>query len=128
PAQGTTESVNVHHEASLGRGGFGGDLIPTADLGGRQVDGGTLTAPNRHEVTLGPYPGTSWNPVPVLEATHDSVGLHGEPSGGYAGSVQRATATDPTLSALQDDLTGEYLGEGTYVSRSQVVTVGRGPA
>src|SRR5699024_5305030 len=60
PAQGTTESVNVNHEASLGRGGFGGDLIPTTDLGGLQVDGGTLSAPNRHEVTLDPYPGTGW--------------------------------------------------------------------
>ena len=128
PAQGTTESVNVNHEASLGRGGFGGDLIPTTDLGGLQVDGGTLSAPNRHEVTLDPYPGTGWDPVPVLEENHDSVGLSGEPSGGYAGSVQRATGTDPTLSALQDDLTGVYLGDGTYVSRSQVVTVGRGPA
>src|SRR5699024_9899795 len=82
PAQGTTESVNVNHEASLGRGGFGGDLIPTTDLGGLQVDGGTLSAPNRHEVTLDPYPGTGWDPVPVLEENHDSVGLSGEPSGG----------------------------------------------
>lgn len=128
PAQGTTESVNVSHEASIGRDGFGGDLITATDLGGRQVDGGTLTAPNRHEVTLDPYPGTQWDPVPVLEENHDSVGPSGEPSGGYAGSVQRATATDPALAALQDDLTGRYLGEGTYVSRSQVVTVGRGPA
>lgn len=128
PAQGTTESVNVNHEASIGRGGFGGDLIAATDLQGLQVDGGTLSAPNRHEVTLDPYPGTGWNPVPVLEANHDSVGPGKDPSGGYAGSVQRATATDPTLSALQDDLTGVYLGEGTYVSRSQVVTVGRGPA
>ncbi|AXK44542.1 WXG100 family type VII secretion target [Brachybacterium saurashtrense] len=128
PAQGTTESINVNHEASIGRGGFGGDLIATTDLQGLQIDGGTLSAPNRHEVTLDPYPGTGWNPVPVLEANHDSVGPGKDPSGGYAGSVQRATASDPTLSALQDDLTGVYLGEGTYVSRSQVVTVGRGPA
>lgn len=126
PAQGTTESVNVNHEASVGFGGFGGDLIAVTDLEGRQVDGGTLSAPNRHEVTLDPYPGTSVNPIPVLEANHNSVGPKGEASGGYAGSVEHAIGTDPTLTALQEDLTGAYLGDGTYVSRTQVVTVGRG--
>jgi hypothetical protein len=128
PAQATTESVNVSHEASLGPGGLGGDLIPATDLQGLQVDGGMLAAPNRHEVTLEAYPGTSWDPMPVLAANHDSVGPDGDPAGGYAGSVGRASDTDPTLSVLQDDLTGVYLGEGTYVARSQVVTVGRGPA
>src|SRR5699024_11645642 len=59
PAQGTTESVNVNHEASLGHGGFGGDLIPATDLGGLQADGGTLTAPNRHEVPLQTCAGTA---------------------------------------------------------------------
>src|SRR5699024_5522085 len=102
---------------------FGGDLIPATDLQGRQVDGGTLSAPNRHEVTLDPYPVTGWNPVPVLEANHDSVGPERDPDGGYAGSVGRATDTEPTLSALQDDLTGRYLGEGTYIAESHVVTV-----
>jgi len=126
PAQATTQSVNVGHEASLGAGGFGGDLIAETDLGGLQVDGGHLTAPNRHEVTLDPYPGTSWNPVPVLERNHDTVGPGHDPGQGYAGSVGRATASDPTLSALQRDLTGRYLGEGTEVLSSQVVTVGRG--
>jgi hypothetical protein len=126
PAQGTTESVNVNHEASLGPSGFGGDLIPATDLQGRQIDGGTLSAPNRHEVALDPYPVTDWNPKPVLEANHDSMGPERDPDGGYAGSVGRATDTDPTLSALQDDLTGRYLGEGTYIAESHVVTVGRG--
>lgn len=126
PAQAGTQSVNVGHEASLGAGGFGGDLIAETDLGGLQVDGGHLTAPNRHEVTLDPYPGTSWNPVPVLERNHDSVGPGHDSDQGYAGSVGRATAGDPTLSALQRDLTGTYLGEGTEVLSSQVVTVGRG--
>lgn len=126
PAQGSTQSVNVNHEFSLGTGGFGGDLIAATDLAGLQVDGGTLAAPNRHEVTLEPYPVTSLNPVPVLEANHDSVGPHHDPSLGYAGSVAQATGSDPTLSALQEDLTGVYLGEGTYVAESQVVTVGRG--
>ena len=126
PAQASTESVTVNHEASLGPSGFGGDLIPATDLQGRQVDGGTLSAPNRHEVTLDPYPVTGWNPVPVLEANHDSVGPERDPDGGYAGSVGRATDTEPTLSALQDDLTGRYLGEGTYIAESHVVTVGRG--
>ena len=126
PAQADTQSVNVGHEASLGAGGFGGDLIAETDLGGLQVDGEHLAAPNRHEVTLGPYPGTSWNPVPVLERNHDTVGPGHDPDQGYAGSVGRATAGDPTLSALQRDLSGRYLGEGTEVLSSQVVTVGRG--
>lgn len=128
PAQATTVSVNVNHETSLGPSGLGGDLIPATDLQGLQIDGGTLSAPNRHEVTLDPYPGTGWDPMPVLAANHDSVGPGRDPDGGYAGSVGRASETDPTLSALQEDLTGVYLGEGTWVARSQVVTVGRGPA
>jgi len=128
PAQGSTLSVNVSHEGGIGLGGISGDLIPTLDLGGAQVDGGTLGAPNRHEVSLPGYPVPSLNPVTILESNHDSVGLQGEADAGYSGSVGRATSTDPTLSALQDDLTGTYLGDGTYVSESHVVTVGRGPA
>ncbi|WP_193104157.1 WXG100 family type VII secretion target [Brachybacterium sp. FME24] len=127
PAQGSTHSVNVNHEVGIDTGGgISGDLIAGLDLGGAQVDGGTLGAPNRHEVALPGYPVASLDPVTVLESNHDSVGLEGGPEGGYAGTVARNTASDPTLAALQNDLTGVYLGDGTYVSRSQVVTVGRG--
>ncbi|ASK66560.1 hypothetical protein CFK39_12925 [Brachybacterium avium] len=126
PAQGSTQSVNVSHEGGIGAGGISGDLIPGLDLGGAQVDGGTLGVPNRHEVSLPGYPVDSLNPVKILESNHDSVGLQGQAEGGYSGSVGRTTATDPTLSALQDDLTGRYLGDGTYVAESHVVSVGRG--
>ncbi|MGP9537777.1 WXG100 family type VII secretion target [Brachybacterium sp. AOP43-C2-M15] len=126
PAQGSTQSVNVNHEGGIGPGGISGDLIPALDLGGAQVDGGTLGAPNRHEVSLPGYPVPSLDPISILESNHDSVGLSGEAEGGYSGSVGRAVATDPTLSALERDLTGEYLGDGTYVAESHVVTVGRG--
>ncbi|ATG52609.1 hypothetical protein CFK38_14545 [Brachybacterium vulturis] len=126
PAQGSTQSVNVSHEAGLGPGGVSGDLIAGLDLGGAQVDGGTLGAPNRHEVSLPGYPVPSLHPVRILESNHDSMGLGGQSDGGYSGSVGRATSTDPTLSALQEELTGTYLGEGTYIAESHVVTVGRG--
>ncbi|MDN5901392.1 MAG: hypothetical protein L0H74_15185, partial [Brachybacterium sp.] len=126
PAQGSTQAVNVSHEGGVGPDGISGDLIPTLDLGGAQVDGGTLEAPTRHEVTLPGYPVPSSDPVAILESNHDSVGLDQEPEGGYSGSIGRATDTDPTLSALQDDLTGVYLGDGTYVTESHVVSVGRG--
>jgi hypothetical protein len=126
PAQGSTHSVNVGHEGGVDAAGISGDLIPMLDLGGAQVDGGSLVAPNRHEVSLPGHPVPSLHPVRILESNHDSVGLQGQAEGGYSGSVGRATATDPTLSALQDDLTGRYLGGGTYVAESQVVTVGRG--
>lgn len=126
PAQGSTQSVNVHHEGGIGADGVSGDLIPGLDLGGAQVDGGTLESPNRHEVSLPGYPVRSANPVTILESNHDSVGLDGGVDGGYAGSVGRATGGDPTLSSLQDDLTGQYLGDGTCVGESHVVTVGRG--
>ena len=126
PAQGSTESVNVGHAGGIGGGGISGDLIPALDLGGMQVDAGSLAAPNRHEVTLPGYPVPSLDPVTILESNHDSVGPQGEADGGYAGSVGRAAQTDPTLRALQEDLTGQYLGDGTRISESHVVTVGRG--
>lgn len=126
PAQLSTQSVNVNHESTIGTGGASGDLIAALDLNGAQVDGGTLVAENRHEVSLPGYPVSSLHPVTVLESNHDSMSPGGGAEGGYSGSVGRATASDPTLSALQEDLTGRYLGEGTYVAQSQVVTVGRG--
>ncbi|GAA4530592.1 hypothetical protein GCM10023160_31830 [Brachybacterium paraconglomeratum] len=127
-AQGSTQSVNVSHAGGIDAGGISGDLIPALDLGGAQVDGGTLGSSHRHEVSLPGYPVLSLNPVTILESNHDSVGLQGQADAGYSGSVGRATATDPTLSALQEDLTGTYLGDGTYIAESQVVTVGRGEA
>lgn len=126
PAQLSTQSVNVNHETAIGSGGSSGDLIAALDLNGAQVDGGTLGAPNRHEVSLPGYPVPSLHPVTVLESNHDSMSPNGGADGGYSGSVGRAAATDPTLAALQEDLTGVYLGDGTYVAQSQVVTVGRG--
>ncbi|MGP5624270.1 WXG100 family type VII secretion target [Brachybacterium alimentarium] len=128
PAQASTQSVNVNHEAAVGTGGFSGDLIAAADLAGAQPGGTHLSAPTRHEVTLAPSPGADVDLIAVLESEHNSVGPGHDPTGGYAGSVARATAGDPTLSALEDDLTGTYLGEGTYVSRSEVVNLGRGAA
>lgn len=126
PAQESTLSVNVSHAPSIGLDGLGGDIVPAADLGGLQVDGRRLTAPNRQEVVLDAYPGSGWDPVPVLVENHDALGRGGDPAGGYAGSVQRAAATDPTLSSLQHDLAGTYLGDDVRMVRSTVVTVGRG--
>lgn len=127
PAQGSTESVNVSHEGGLHPGpSVSGDPIPGLDLGGAQVDGGSLGAPNRHEVSLPGYPTPISDPMGLMNANHDSTGPNGDPDGGYAGTVARNTATDPTLSALQDDLSGVYLGDDTYVARSTVVEVGRG--
>ncbi|MGO1284372.1 MAG: WXG100 family type VII secretion target [Brachybacterium sp.] len=126
PSQLSTQSVNVNHENTIGPGGSSGDLIAALDLNGVQIDGGILEAPNRHEVSLPGYPVPSLHPVTVLESNHDSTSPDGGADGGYSGSVGRATATDPTLAALQEDLTGVYLGDGTYVAQTQVVTVGRG--
>ena len=128
PAQATTLSVNAHHGAGISADGVSGDLIAGLDLGGAQVDGGTLESPNRLEVPLPGYPVPSLHPLRVLEANHDSMGADGRADAGYSGSIDRAVSTDPTLSALQEELTGSYLGEGTQVASSHVVTVGRGEA
>lgn len=124
PAQGSTEVVNVTHGPLTVQGGqASGDPIADLDLQGARPAGGPLQAPNVHEVVL---PGIS-APVgmPWLEANHDSVGQGNDPSGGYAGTVAQNAATDPTLAALQADTTGVYLGQGTVVTESSVVTVGR---
>lgn len=125
PAQESTESVTVNHGTEVGPDGISGDGIAALDLQGLQPGGTYLNAPNRHEVTLPGYPVDSTDPVAVLESNHDSVGPNGDPDGGYSGSLARHAAEDPTLSALRHDLSGEYLGDGTYVSASHVVTVGR---
>lgn len=125
PAQGGTEVVNVTHgPASLGWPNSSGDHIAHSDLQGSQIGGGTLQAPNLHEVVLpgtsAPTSGAEW-----LHVNHDSVGPGNSPDGGYAGSVGSSTDGHPVLGPLQDDLTGVYLGEGTYVAESHVVSVGR---
>lgn len=125
PAQGGTEVVNVTHgPASLGWPSSTGDHIAHLDLQGTQIGGGRLQAPNLHEVVLpgtaAPTSGTEW-----LHVNHDSVGPAGEPHLGYAGTVGRSTESHPVLGPLQNDLTGVYLGDGTYVAESHVVTVGR---
>lgn len=125
PAQDGTQSVNVAHQAGLSPGGISGDGISMLDLGGRQVTGGQLSAPNQHEVALPGYPTASLNPKTILENNHDSVGPADEPYLGYSGSLARHTSSDPTLSALQRDLNGAYIGPGTQVTRNTVVTVGR---
>lgn len=126
PAQSSTTSVNVHHEAGIGVTGFRGDLLATTDLEGARPGGTRLGAQGVHEVALAPYPVTGIDLLPVLRANHDSMGPDHDAEGGYSGSLARSTAGDPVLSALQEDLTGVYLGDDTSVSRSLVVTVGRG--
>ncbi|PZP15255.1 MAG: hypothetical protein DI611_09810 [Brachybacterium faecium] len=125
PAQGGTEVVNVTHgPASLGWPSSTGDHIAHLDLQGTQIGGGRLQAPNLHEVVLpgtaAPTSGAEW-----LHVNHDSVGPENSADGGYAGTLGRSTDGHPVLGALQDDLTGVYMGDGTYVSESHVVTVGR---
>lgn len=125
PANSGTEVVNVTHgPAALGWPNSTGDHIAHLDLQGTQVSGGTLQSPNVHEVILPGRPagtqGAEW-----LHVNHDSVGAGGDPNGGYSGSVGSSTQGHPVLGPLQSDLSGVYLGDGTYVSRSHVVTVGR---
>ncbi len=125
PSQSSTEVVNVAHTpVTFGFPTSHGDPIPALDLQGKLVDGSRLGAPNVHDVSLpgteAPVEGMQW-----LWDNHDSVGKNDDPSGGYAGSLARHTSSDPVLSALQNDLQGVYLGDGTYVSRDTVVTVGR---
>lgn len=126
PAQASTEVVDVHHGFAIDEQGISGDLVPALDLGGAQIGGGALSAPNLHEVTLPGYPVSSLDPLEVLAANHDSTGPGDDPSGGYAGSLDRAIGSDPVLTALQEELTGTYLGEGAVLNRSTVVTAGRG--
>lgn len=128
PAQPGTDVVTVSH-GPLGVHSVlaeaTGDPITYADLQGLQVDGGRLRSPTMHEVVL---PGPS-APIgmPWLRENHDSVGVGGRPraEGGYAATLGASTASDPTLRALEHRLTGTYIGPGTRVTSSSVVTVGR---
>lgn len=125
PAQASTEVVNVTHgPVRPGWSEMEGDPIAHGDLQGARPFAAPLQSPDVHEVVL---PGESARiGMPWLEANHDSVGRDHDPDAGYAGTLGRSTATDPTLSALQEDTTGVYLGPGTVVTSSSVVTVGRG--
>jgi hypothetical protein len=133
PSQESTEVVNVAHgpvglDPRLSPGPdleYTGDPIAELDLQGAQVGGGVLGAPNVHEVVL---PGSTQHAGDGIEgvaANHDSYSS-GSPGALYYGSVQAHTDSDPVLSGLRDELDGRYIGEGTYVSRSAVVDVGRG--
>lgn len=137
PSQDSTEVVNVAHgpvglDPRLVTGAspgpdleYTGDPIAELDLQGAQMGGGTLGAPNVHEVVL---PGSTQHAsdgTAGVAANHDSYDS-ASPADLYHGSVQEHTASDPVLSALQRDLDGRYIGEGTYVSRATVVDVGRG--
>lgn len=128
PAQSGTDVVNVTHgpvTIDPVTGEATGDPIAHADVQGLQVDGGRLRSPNVHEVVLsGPSApiGMRW-----LTENHDSVDASGGPraDGGYAATLGATTASDPTLLALERRLTGVYIGPGTEVTSSSVVTVGR---
>ncbi|MFC7374848.1 MULTISPECIES: WXG100 family type VII secretion target [unclassified Brachybacterium] len=151
PAQGSTEVVNVAHgpvgldphgvgEVPVAVGGpigqpvevpvptdvqYTGDPIAQSDLQGAQVGDGSLQAPNVHEVVLEGCPGRVSDGTEPLFGNHDSYDPN-DPAYGYYGSVQAATGADPVLSGLQEDISGSYIGDGTYVAESHVVTVGRG--
>lgn len=137
PSQDSTQVVNVAHgpvglDPHLSPGTshrpdleYTGDPIAELDLQGAQMGGGSLSAPNVHEVML---PGSTQHAsdgVRGIGVNHESF-ESGSPDAFYYGSIQEHTASDPVLSALQGDLDGRYIGEGTYVSRSTVVDVGRG--
>ncbi|WP_058235500.1 WXG100 family type VII secretion target [Devriesea agamarum] len=129
PALADTEIVNVAHQLGdlTSDGSLSGDPIPYLDLQGLRFDGTHLNHPHVHEVELPGYrdaPSSKY-----LVDNHDSIPRDsaGNPEKkGYYRSVEAHTGSDPTLSALQRDLTGRYIGSGTVVTRDSVVTVGRG--
>lgn len=136
PSQDSTEVVNVAHgpvglDPHVVTGGvstdigYTGDPIAQLDLQGAQVGGGSLETPNVHEVVLPGSPGLLSEGTTPLFDNHDSYSAN-DPGYGYYGSVQEGAASGPVLSALQDELSGVYLGDGTEVIDSHVVTVGRG--
>ena len=125
PADPATRVVDVTHgPLSLGATGASGDLVAHLDLQGLQVDGGRLASPQVREVLLDSGE-SAWDAGDWLRRNHDSLGPQGEPDRGYAGTLAHATAEDPVLRGLERELTGAYLGEGTVVTASHVVEVGR---
>lgn len=134
PSQEGTEIVNVTHgPVGLGpqvSGGgevtFTGDPIGQSDLQGSQWGGGSVQSPNVHEVVLPGYETPVSDGIGGIARNHESY-AEGADDYGYHPSVVSATGTDPVLSALQHDLDGAYLGDGTHVASSHVVDVGRRP-
>ncbi|WP_394215518.1 hypothetical protein [Brachybacterium vulturis] len=133
PAQDGTEIVNVTHgpvglDPQLGGDGatFTGDPISQSDLQGAQWGGGTVQSPNVHEVMLPGYEVPVSDGIGGIARNHESF-VEGTDDYGYHPGVVSATGSDPVLAALQSDLTGVYLGDGTYVAESHVVDVGRRP-
>ena len=104
---------------------YAGDPVGHLDLQGLRVDGTVLTAPNVHEVVVPGTAGFISDGRAPLETNHDSYRAD-LPDYGYYPSVVAATQTDPVLAALQRDLDGVYIGPGTEVVETTVVTVGRG--
>lgn len=104
---------------------YTGDPIAHLDLQGAQVSGGTLQAPNVHEVIVDGSPGLVSQGTEPMFDNHDSYDPD-DPGYGYHPDVVAATGTDPVLSALQRDLEGTYIGPGVVVESSTVVSVGRG--
>lgn len=140
PAQGTTQVVNVAHNPvwepvsqvpGLPSPGYApvhiADPVPRLDLDGYRVDGSRVSAPNVQEAWVDAPTQTYGESSQIVNA-HDSV-LHTsqgvDPTGGYYGTLQQNTDSNPVLSGLQTDLEGQYLGDEVTVVSDQVVEVGR---
>ena len=139
PAQASTSTVNVSHSSALEPSLLLrhpatwpaplriADPVPLLDLAGYRVDGSRASSPSVNEVVL-EAPAPALGGASPLENAHESV-LRTEqgvdPTGGYHGSLQAGSGTDPVLAALQEDLEGTYVGDGVTVVEDVVVVVGR---
>ncbi|MFL0458101.1 hypothetical protein ACH0CV_12260 [Brachybacterium paraconglomeratum] len=139
PAQASTSAVNASHSSALEPSLLLrhpatwpaplriADPVPLLDLAGYRVDGSRVSSPAVREVVL-EAPAPALGGASPLENAHESV-LRTEqgvdPSGGYHGSLQAGSGTDPVLAALQEDLEGVYLGDGVTLVGDVVVEVGR---
>ena len=139
PAQASTSTVNVSHSSALEPSLLLrhpatwpaplriADPVPLLDLAGYRIDGSRVSSPAVREVVL-EAPAPALGGASPLENAHESV-LRTEqgvdPTGGYHGSLQAGSGTDPVLAALQEDLEGVYLGDGVTVVEDVVVVVGR---
>ena len=139
PAQASTSTVNVSHSSALEPSLLLrhpatwpaplriADPVPLLDLAGYRIDGSRVSSPAVREVVL-EAPAPALGGASPLENAHESV-LRTEqgvdPTGGYHGSLQAGSGTDPVLAALQEDLEGTYVGDGVTVVEDVVVVVGR---
>lgn len=139
PAQASTSTVNVSHSSALEPSLLLrhpatwpaplriADPVPLLDLAGHRIDGSRVFSPAVREVVL-EAPAPALGGASPLENAHESV-LRTEqgvdPTGGYHGSLQAGSGTDPVLAALQEDLEGTYVGDGVTVVEDVVVVVGR---